>query len=159
MFEDILLQPTFLRWINGYPSFKESIRNVQVLERKPTECQMIPNPNHRHCLSFCLFGRKEEVWKFTHLKRVTTWSQIFAAFCSDSVSNWKEQFRKYIFFYYKLQCNTCPGSPERRRPKCDQITPPHLLSWPCVSDLLYWSKRPRAATRHNPRWLDSTMKN
>ncbi len=30
----------------------------------------------------------------------------------------------------------CPASPERRRPKCGRITPPHLLSWPCVSDLL-----------------------
>ncbi len=41
-----------------------------------------------------------------------------------------------------------------RRPRRGRITPPHLLSWPCVSDLLR-SKRPRAATRCNPRWLDN----
>ncbi len=47
----------------------------------------------------------------------------------------------------------CPACPRWRRLKCGRITPPHLLSWPCVSDL-QWSKRPRAATRCNPRWLD-----
>ncbi len=28
-----------------------------------------------------------------------------------------------------------------RRPKCDRITPPHPLSWPCVSDLLLLKRR------------------
>ena len=32
---------------------------------------------------------------------------------------------------------TVPQASESRRPKCDRITPPHLLSWPCcLSDLL-----------------------
>jgi hypothetical protein len=26
---------------------------------------------------------------------------------------------------------TVPQASESRRPKCDRITPPHLLSWPC----------------------------
>jgi hypothetical protein len=40
-----------------------------------------------------------------------------------------------------------PQASENRRPKCDPITSPHLLSWPVVSDLLSRSKRPIAATR------------
>ncbi len=36
-----------------------------------------------------------------------------------------------------------------RRPRRSRITPPHLLSWPCVSDLLR-SKRPRAGYALQP---------
>ncbi len=41
-----------------------------------------------------------------------------------------------------------------RRPGRARITPPRLLSRPCVSDLLR-SKRPKAGTRCYPRWLDN----
>ncbi len=56
---------------------------------------------------------------------------------------------KIIFFaYYFLSRES-----RWRRPRRVRITPPRLLSRPCVSDLL-WCIRPKAATRCNPRWID-----
>ncbi len=46
-----------------------------------------------------------------------------------------------------------PQASESRRPKCDRITPPHLLSWPCCLRFASMYKA-IAATRCNPRWLD-----
>ncbi len=61
---------------------------------------------------------------------------------------------KYALFRFKVL--DCPASQVKRRPKCDRIAPSHPLSWPCVSDLLAATSKARAATRRNPRWLDST---
>ncbi len=51
----------------------------------------------------------------------------------------------------------CPASSESRRPKCDRITPPHLLSWPCCLRfaLMYEAKSwQHAVTLDNstPQW-------
>ncbi len=47
-----------------------------------------------------------------------------------------------------------PSVPQvrRRRPRRGRITPPHLLSWPCVSTMLQ-SKRPRAGNTLQPATL------
>ncbi len=37
----------------------------------------------------------------------------------------------FVTFEYVLLIQYVPQASESRRPKCDRITPPHLLSWPC----------------------------
>ncbi len=71
------------------------------------------------------------------------------------VSKWR-MVLQWPAFMGGLSFCTVPAVPRVRwrRPRRARITPLRLLSRPCVSDLLR-SKRPKAATRCNPRWLDN----
>ncbi len=72
---------------------------------------------------------------------------------------------KYLQFSFTLTSSDSVPVPRVRwrRPKCGLITPPHLLSWPCVSDLLTDLKGEswlRAVTLNDstPQWRISELR-
>ncbi len=56
------------------------------------------------------------------------WSHIAGLLPSDSTGIWLLSSSPTLVAGYSFDC---PASLRKRRPKCDRITPPHLLSWPC----------------------------